>query len=252
MNNQTVEEIALWLRTAYPVKMEMHAHTKPASYCGEIEPEQMIKVYHARHYDAVVITNHLRLNYTDEQIRYHVEDYHRACAAAEAVGMRVFYGMELTFCDMKTYDFLVYGVEPADTPQLLSYVKAGYRSFIGTPERKKSIVFTAHPYRDNPIGEPVYLGELSDGIEAFNMHPNIDSNNGFGSRFAREHGQPVICGTDFHHTNHEGMAAVRFPRMPENETDLRDLLRVGDYIMELNGNLVLPSHRVDRVSVDGT
>ncbi len=227
----------------YRYRIEMHAHTKPASKCGDILPEELVETYAAIGYDAVVLTNHIRTDYSAEQCLYHVEAYNRAAAAAVSYGMRIYYGMELSFADL-VGDFLLYGVQPEDTENLRLLSLAGTQAFIDSPERKKSIVFHAHPYRNDRVGVDFQIPRLADGVESINLHPCVNSDNGFVTRDAHRAGILTICGTDYHHKNHEGMTAVLVKKLPETESDLRDLLTSGDYLFEVNGNVIIPSHRM--------
>ena len=111
---------------------------------------------------------------------------------------------------------------------------------------KKSIVFTADPYRDDRIGVPIRVPELSDGVESINMHPRVNSDNGFVTRTAWRDKLLTICGTDCHNAGHEGMAALLVKRLPDTIQCLRKLLASGDFLFEINGNVVLPSHLMTR------
>ena len=42
----------------YPYRIELHAHTTPASSCSHLKSEELVKLYHEKGYDGVVITNH--------------------------------------------------------------------------------------------------------------------------------------------------------------------------------------------------
>lgn len=227
----------------YIYRMEMHTHTKFASKCGDILPEDVVEIYHARGYDAFVLTNHIRVDYTSEHLKAHADAYFRAKEAADTVGMRIFFGVELNFKDVYN-DFLVYGVVPADLPALHDFVLEGYQSFLHSPIRKRCIVFTAHPYRNDRVGAECYVPEISDGVETFNLHPSVNSDNGFMSRYASEKQYLTICGSDYHHNGHEAMAGLLVRQLPEDEAGLAALLRSGDYLFEFNENVVIPSHRM--------
>ncbi|MBE6542258.1 MAG: hypothetical protein E7672_07415 [Ruminococcaceae bacterium] len=229
----------------YVYRTELHAHTKPASHCSDIVPERLVEAYAALEYDTVVLTNHIRPNYTLDDCLQHIQDYRKAVTAAQDYGMTILFGVELTFSDLWG-DYLVYGVEPSDMTALHRYCQEGYKSFAESPERKKSIVFTAHPYRNDRIGEELHIPYLSDGVESINLHPRVNSDNGYMTRTAWNQNLLTICGTDYHHEGHEGMTAILTTENPKNEIHLRDILRSGDYLMEMNGNIILPSHRMQK------
>ena len=40
----------------YPYRIELHAHITPASSCSHLKSEELVKLYHEKGYDGVVIT----------------------------------------------------------------------------------------------------------------------------------------------------------------------------------------------------
>ena len=65
----------------YRYRIELHAHTKPASRCSDIIPERLVEAYAALGYDTVVLTNHIRPNYTLDDCLQHIRDFQKAQAA---------------------------------------------------------------------------------------------------------------------------------------------------------------------------
>ena len=51
---ETVEK----LKKQYPVRIELHAHTKPASSCGDVPTEEVLRIFKDDGYDGIAITNH--------------------------------------------------------------------------------------------------------------------------------------------------------------------------------------------------
>lgn len=101
-----------------------------------------------------------------------------------------------------------------------------------------------HPYRNDRVNSDIYVPWLSDSVESFNMHPRINSENGYMTRTAQQERLLTICGTDYHHETHEGMSAILTRVLLQTITELRDLLRSGEYLFEINGNVIIPSHRM--------
>ncbi len=54
----TSQEYKNKLLSQYKYRIELHAHTSPASACSEISPKEMVRIYKNLDYDAVTITNH--------------------------------------------------------------------------------------------------------------------------------------------------------------------------------------------------
>lgn len=227
---------------SYPFKIELHAHTRPASPCGDLLPADVIKTYAEQGVDAVVITNHFSssLLCEDKQaaLDRYIKDFTDAKTAGDTLGVKVFLGAELRFDSENSNDYLLFGVDR----DILSYA---YDAQNGTLEefRKNvslpnSVLIQAHPFRKNCIA---VSPELVDGFETVNTHPGHNSRN----CFATEHCADKIktCGSDFHHPdrNHEAMALLRTKFIPKDSFELASLLRSGDYVFEIGKNsIVIP------------
>jgi histidinol phosphatase-like PHP family hydrolase len=99
-------------------KYETHLHTCPVSKCARATVRDNLEYYHELGYDGVFITNHFldgninadkSLPYA-ELINFYFSDYEQALAMADEIGIRVFFGAELSY---KGTDFLVCGLDKA-------------------------------------------------------------------------------------------------------------------------------------------
>ncbi|MBE6569622.1 MAG: hypothetical protein E7658_05320 [Ruminococcaceae bacterium] len=243
MRPYTCPDIAI---NEYKYRMEMHAHTKPASPCGDKTPAEVVEIYKRCGYDAVVISNHFKANYTEESIELLQNDFRDAEIAAEKAGIKVLFAVELTFYN--TYgDYLVYGLHPEDMAELFDLLPRGFEHFAESDLRKKSIVFFAHPYRcTKKDAIDLHIPYMVDGVESINMHAEVNSDNGYATRRAYAENLLTICGSDYHHEGHHAMSALLVKKVPDTVEELRDLLRSGDYLFEVNGNIIIPSHRMIR------
>ena len=50
------------LTSNYKYRIELHAHTSPASGCSQVTPKDMAYTYKSLGYDAVTVTNHFILS----------------------------------------------------------------------------------------------------------------------------------------------------------------------------------------------
>ena len=231
------------LAAEYPCRIELHAHTTPASKCSEITPGQMVQSYKDIGFDALVLTNHfLRKDdmSKEEYIDFYMADYERTREAGEQLGIKVYLGTEIRFTE-NSNEFLVFGVTRSmleDVYDLLPYGVENFRQQYSLPD---SVFVQAHPMRKNST--PV-APELLDGVEVFNTHPHHDSKIGPTALFAQKNKMEIITGgSDFHHPNlnHEGLAAMRTRYLPEDSFGLAAILKEKDYILEVGrGILVLP------------
>lgn len=227
--------------SAYPYKIELHAHTCPVSGCSQIEPEALVDTYERLGYDAVVLTNHLQPHFIqmgeDEAVRFYLDDYHRACAHAKGKHLRVLLGMEIHFTE-NANDYLIFGMREEDVRTAWQYIDRGIDAFYRDCQSPDKVIVQAHPFRSNMVlANPDSL----DGIEAFNMHPNSNSRCAVAQRYASEHpGWITTVGTDYHHPGHEGLTALRTKTCPEDSVGLAHILRSRDYLFDIAGAIVVP------------
>lgn len=225
----------------YVYKIELHAHTSPASGCSELVPEEFIDRLHRAGYHTVCVTNHFfeggtYMNDADPVGKY-LEDYRLAKALGEAVGMTVLLGAEFRFHE-NCNDYLVYGVDEAFLRETVTQFSLTYRQFYEKYHSPKRLILQAHPFRN---GIAAMDGAHMDGIEAFNMHPNHNSRVTVAARYADSEQIPMITvGTDLHHRGHEGSSALRAKFQPKTNEELIALLRSGDYLFEIGGRPLLP------------
>lgn len=239
---QTLKE---QLKEQYPYKIELHAHTRPVSFCSEVSPAELIQIYADLGFRGIVITNHFVYRSQpdmskEEFLAWYVKDYQDACLAGEKHGVKVYLGAELRF-DQEENDYLLYGADLHTLSLAYDYLGKGLAVYRREADLSNSVLLQAHPFRR---GMTLASPELLDGIETLNMHPGHNSEVGLAIRYAREQGFSLVtAGSDFHHPNrgHEGLAALRIKELPEDSFALAKLLRQRDYCFELGGEaIVLP------------
>ncbi len=231
----------------YPFRIEAHAHTSPASRCSDISPEELVERYTARHCNAVVLTNHFAVAHShDGDLREMADrcigDYETAKKLGEKAGLRVLLGAEYRFTE-NSNDYLVYGIEPDDlyrSMPLLDGTLADFRAAFCN--HGHYVLLQAHPFRD---GMQTMDPALLDGIEVFNMHPGHNSRVAQAARWVAETVPPdrpflTVCGTDYHHHGHDGLAFLRTARLPKDSFDFADLLREQNYLFDFSGYITLP------------
>lgn len=238
-------EIKARLCNEYKYRIEMHAHTKPESTCSQIPPADMARIYHELGYDAVVITNHFIHNYNlyeqysqEEALERYILGYENTKKEASKYGLHVILGAELRFTESFN-DYLIYGVDKEILAEIYELLPYGLENFRKKFDMGKSILFQAHPFRD---GMEKVNPELLDGMETFNMHLGHNSRVSAAVRYAGDNNiTRTLAGTDFHEYGREGSAAIRTKIMPEDSFALAQILKSGDYLLEIGGNaIVLP------------
>ncbi|MBP3436252.1 MAG: PHP domain-containing protein [Clostridia bacterium] len=232
------------LLSEYPYRIELHAHTSPASSCSEITPQELVATYKGLVYDAVVITNHFLYQSDgrdkEDYINEFLKDFEEAQAIGEEQGVTIYLGAEIRFTENNN-DYLIFGVNKELLWEIYDLLPNGIENFRKRYAMPESVFVQAHPKRNGmqPV-DPALL----DGIEVFNMHPNHNSRVGIAAMYAKEHHISIVtAGSDFHHRNqnHEGVSSLRSAVLPKDSFELAKLLKSGDYLLEIGrNNIIIP------------
>ncbi len=231
------------LKALYPFRVEMHAHTLPVSPCSEVTPEELIEIYSKRDYDAVVLTNHFTTSLfsgmtKEEAVNYYYKDFEDLIKAGIKHNIMVYLGIEIRFEKESYNDFLIYGVDKSVIERAYDYLDTDLRTFRNEVKLDNSVLLQAHPYRTDNIAD----SSLLDGIEMLNMHPGHNSRIGLAIKDAVRNDHRILtAGSDFHHPNleHDGNAALRFRNLPKDSFEIAEILKSGDYVIDLAGEVIV-------------
>lgn len=239
MNINSIKED---LKKEYKYRIELHAHSKPVSPCSEIPPERLVEVYKNLGYDALVLTNHFMIfnaeQKKEEYLKAYMQDYEKTCELGERAGIKILFGAEIRFTENNN-DYLIYGVNEEMLSEIYDLLPYGLENFRKTYSLNNSLFVQAHPFRN---GIELVDPSLLDGIEVYNLHPNHNSRVAVASAYAKENNLDIITiGTDYHHPGHEGLSALRLKTLPDDSFELAEILKTGDYILEVaDNNLIIP------------
>lgn len=221
----------------YPYRIELHAHTNPASGCSTLTPGQLVEFYAEKGYHGVVLTNHLEpdklLFGKEEAVAMHIRDYVAAMDAAKQYNIAVYLGVELRFKE-NINDYLIYGVDEALLNVFYDYIPADLATFRKEVQLPNSVLLQAHPFRSNMVlADPALL----DGMECLNLHPRHNSAVGLATQYAYEKNLKIkIAGGDCHDSGDEGTAALRTKFLPKDSFEIAEILKSGDYVFEIGGD----------------
>ena len=240
MNLQTLK---YELNSIYKYRIELHAHTSPASSCSEVTPKELLDTFKNVDYDAIVITNHFQHQgdkmTKKEYLDFYMKDFYEAKAYGEEIGIKIILGTEIRFTE-NSNDYLIFGVNPEMLSEIYDLLPFGVDNFRKIYKMENSLFIQAHPFRD---GIKKVDPKILDGIEVYNLHPHHNGRVGQAALYAKENNFKVItAGTDFHHPNlgHEGLAALKAKFIPEDSFSLAELLKSNDYLYEAGrNNLIL-------------
>lgn len=237
-----LKELKNEMISQYKYRIELHAHTSPVSGCSQVTPKDMVDTYKGLGYDGVVITNHFMYQHDrctkEDYVDFFVRDYEQAKKYGDEVGFQIYLGAEIRFTEWDN-DYLIFGIDKEMLLEIYDLLPHGIENFRKTYAMPDGVFIQAHPMRE---GMKLYDPALLDGVEAYNLHPNHNGKVGLVAAYAKENNIPiVIAGSDFHHPNqnHEGMAALRSTSMPEDSFGVANILKSGDYLLEIGRNNIM-------------
>lgn len=234
------------IRREYPFRIDMHVHTYYAS------PEEQVRYYKSKGIDALCVTNHLTgLKWRERETpfpdkerhcEWYINNYRRAKAEGDKLGVRVYLAAEITFQNHGGEDFLIYGIDESGIYRVfdildsygeddMDYVKDLYTLM----KDEHSLIIRAHPFRlkDLPVGDLRYL----DGIELINPRSNSD----MAMKLALDNDITILtAGSDCHgqEENHFH-PCIRVKELPEDGFGLTDIIKSGDYVIDADGFIVV-------------
>ena len=238
-----IKQLKEIIAAEYPYRIELHAHTTPASKCSEITPQQMVETYKNLGFDALVLTNHFIVSESmskGEYLDFYMDDYHRTREIGDRLGLKVYLGTEIRFTENGN-DYLIFGVDRTMLEEIYDLLPYGVANFRQHYKMPNSVFVQAHPMRTSKGSQPIEP-ELLDGVEVFNTHPFHDGKTGLAALYAQENKIEIItAGSDFHHPglNHEGLSAMRTTRLPEDSFGLAAMLKEKNYLLEVGRGMVI-------------
>lgn len=213
---------------------ETHMHTREVSPCGQCDAADMMAAYADKGYGGVFVTDHLspyalahfasdtndyfHLSLTWPQIvtRY-LRGYDTAKLIGEALGLRVFLGVELTL-EQGPEDYLLLGV---DKEFLLAHKNIQTYTL---PQLKAAVnqyglpLYQAHPLRKNL---QLQRHDQIDGLEVYNGNGGEERNrNTLVLEEARKRGCLMLSGSDAHAPNNVGRGGLWLPTDIDNGYDM--------------------------------
>ena len=224
----------------YKYKIEMHAHSYPASGCSKLAPKEFIGALKSAGYDAVVLTNHFCVVdpfiRNEEDLAVYMQNFRDVQAEGEKEGITVIFGAEIWF---DKNDFLVYGIDEAFMHQLLAVMPKTYEEFYEKFHSPDRLILQAHPHRDTCH---FMDASLMDGME-LNYNPNEEAGVTHAGLYIRNNRIPiVVAGSDLHEKKQLNACALRAKTLPKDGAELVQLLKSKDYIFEIGGVPMFPYH----------
>ena len=202
--------------------IDMHAHTSGISRCCKADASMALTAAREKGIDGLVLTNHYQESYIENGdaeafARSYVKEYNDVKQLADEMGMKLFFGVEVTALLHGNAHILLYGIKsdfvlrhPNIHTETLKYIHE-------LTCAEGGLVVQAHPFRNNgTLLDLCYL----DGVEV-NCHPLYDSTHSNRIlHIANENHRLVTCGGDYHADTYRPSCGTYFPDDTQTEQEL--------------------------------
>jgi len=215
-------------------RYETHLHTSPVSRCARAGVRETLEFYKQMGYDGVFITNHFldgNVNINEpmtyeEKINFYCSDYEEALRLAPEIGIKVFFGVELSYLGT---DFLIYGLDKAwylAHPEIMEMKKSEELPFMMA---EGALVVQAHPYREAGYIDHIRLYPRAvHGVEIVNAC-RTELENRMAEQYARAYDLLPFAGSDNHIAGKlTGLAGMESERPMADEADFVKSVLAGE------------------------
>ena len=216
-------------------RYETHLHTVESSACGATPGREYPAIFRDRGYDGIFITDHFFHGNTrpsrdlpwPDYVDAYMKGYEEAKKAGDAIGFKVFFGIEENF---DGDEYLLYGV---GREFLLAHPEIPHwtrRQMIRLVHEAGGAVIQAHPFRDRDYITKIHLfPEDVDGIEGINT-ANSANDNLAALYYAMQYGFLIQAGSDTHNKNRigDGNGGILYETAIRSPEDYADRLLRGE------------------------
>lgn len=193
------------------MKIDLHVHTMERSPCAHASEDEQIEAAIRAGLDAICITDHWQL-VPPERLR---------SLNLRHAPLRIYGGIEVT---AEGEDLLVLGVQD----RFLETAEWDYAALHAYVRERQGFLILAHPYRYHAEVRIDLAGFPPDAIELHS--PNTPTNAEADiRRIAQALNVPLLSSSDAHTVERIGSYYISLDGSPEDEQDLFDLLRAGQF-----------------------
>ena len=181
--------------------IDMHAHSKGISICCGKTYRENIDIAQNNGIDALILTNHYTKSYfaryksVEDFVEQYYVEYENAKVYGESVGVKVYYGVEITLEIDKEAHLLAYGVGKEFLQQHPYVFDYPLEKIYEAVHSCGGILVQAHPFRkQDRLLDTDYL----DGIE-ISCHPKyFTTASSKVKEVAKDKNLIITCGADYH------------------------------------------------------
>ncbi len=207
--------------------IDLHAHTSGISRCCRYPGSKILEFAYETGIDGIVLTNHYQKNYIGTEgvnsfVEKYIEEFYSTKALGEQLGMKVFFGIEVTMELYPNVHMLIYGVDKEFLTSHSLVFDYTHEELYAAVKEYNGVLIQAHPFRN---GTTVLKTNLLDGVE-INCHPlyNNSHSNEILS-IVRENGLAVTCGGDFHGDTYRPKCGMYLPDTITNSCELGEYIK---------------------------
>ena len=207
--------------------IDLHAHSA-LSRCCKIDGIESLKVSKQFGIDGFVLTNHYDKSYliNDDKIEYanrYINEFYYVYNGSKELGMKCFFGIEITLSKHNDVHMLLYGVEPEwllEFPDLYNY---DIKDLYELAHKYNAILVQAHPLRKN-INVLLDINYL-DGIELNSHTIKEGPHTNEILDIAKNNNLLVTSGGDFHNDSPRPKCGVYLPDTINTTMDIVEYLK---------------------------
>ena len=193
--------------------IDMHAHSSAISPCCLIPCDEVLRRAKEAGLDGIALTNHYQKSYVKGGdatafAHFYTEEFRKAEAVGETLGMKVFFGAEVTLERYGGAHLLLYGISTdflISNAEIYDWSLADIRRAVAA---QGGAMIQAHPYRKT---KHLLDARLLDGVEV-NCHP-LYGHSFFEEMLviASENHLILTCGGDYHADTYRPRCGTHLP-----------------------------------------
>lgn len=209
--------------------IDLHGHTKGISRCCRLYAPEVLAAAMEAGLDGICLCNHYQMCYVPDGdalafAHRYIDEFRATRAIGEEMGVRVFFGIEVTMNRHRDEHILVYGVDEQFPLQYPALYELTQQELYERVHAAGGVMVQAHPMRKgkNLLMDPAYL----DGVEV-NCHPKYDRTYAEEmAELANSNNWILTCGGDYHADTHRVQCGVYLP------DHIADSVQLGQYLKQ--------------------
>ncbi len=213
--------------------IDMHTHSSGVSGCCRLNAEEIVEAAKNAGVDGIILTNHYSSDdcedfpSSQDYIEHYIKEYYSAKAHGERMGLKVFFGIEVTVNFADRIHMLIYGVKEDFLRENPCIYDLSQKELYETVHKYGGILVEGHPFRHNcPILDTNYL----DALE-INCHPLYkDTHYDVLFDAAKKAGIMLTCGSDYHGDTYRAECGTYFPDTVEAVQDIAEYIKCTDNV----------------------